>query len=222
MSRMPAHTEERPVRVAGVDGTKGGWVAVELVDGRFASASLLEPVETDFAVLAGAAVVAIDVPIGFGPGRGADAAARKLLPGAASTVFGVPSRDVLARPFGPGLGVSAQAHALGPRILHVTDLAAADARLHEVHPEVSFRAMNGFAPLGHRKKSAGGVTERIALLRRAGIELGDLGRAGHCPVDDVLDAAACSWTAHRIALGLATPLPDPPEPRDGLRVAIWY
>lgn len=207
-------------RVAGVDGTKGGWVAVELVDGRFAGARLLRPVETRFEELADAELIAVDVPIGFGP-RAADAAARRFLGRAASTVFAIPGRELLERPFGPGLGISAQAHALGRRILHVTALAASDARLHEAHPEVSFRAMSG-APLRFRKKSAGGVVERLELLRLRGIELGDLGEAAACPIDDVLDAAAAAWSADRIAGGRARSLPEPPELVDGRPVAIWY
>jgi hypothetical protein len=49
-------------------------------------------------------------------------------------IFTTPSREVLERQCGPGLGISAQAHALGRRILHVTLLAQRDPRLHEVHP----------------------------------------------------------------------------------------
>ena len=209
------------MRVAGVDGTKGGWVAIELDDGRFAGARLIRPVDCNFVDLAGALVIAIDIPIGFGP-RQADGAARAFLSGAASTVFSTPARDVLDRPFGPGLGVSAQAHSLGPRILHVTQLAASDPRIHEVHPEVSFRAMNGGQALGYRKKSAGGLVERLRLLARHGISFGDLGAAGHAPADDFLDAAAAAWSAHRIANHNANCLPDPPEERDGTVIAIWY
>ena len=103
------------VDVVGIDGTRGGWVAIALEKGRFASDYVLRPIESDFAELAEALIIAVDVPIGFGP-RAADAAARAFLKGAASTVFTTPARDALERPFGPGLGVSAQAHALGPRI----------------------------------------------------------------------------------------------------------
>ena len=209
------------MRVAGVDGTKGGWVAIELEDGRFRVDDVLRPVETTFAGLAAAEVIAIDVPIGFGP-RHADAAARAFLTGAASTVFTTPARDVLQAPFGPGLGVSAQAHALGPRILHVTRLAQADPRLREVHPEVTFRAMNDGRALRQRKKSAGGAIERMELLQQHGIELVGLGAAASAPLDDVLDAAAAAWSAHRIATGAARTLPDPPELVDGQLVAIWY
>jgi predicted RNase H-like nuclease len=208
------------LRVAGVDGTKGGWVGVELLDGRFARTHVLMPIETGFEELSDIDVIGIDVPIGLGP-READGAARVFLRGAASTVFTTPTREQLTRPFGPGRGVSAQAHALGPRILHVTRLAMSDRRFHEVHPEVSFRAMNDGQPLAFRKKSAGGVFERLELLRRQAIELADLGVAAPHLMDDVLDAAAAAWSAHRIATGVARSLPDPPELAGDLRVAIW-
>jgi predicted RNase H-like nuclease len=209
------------VRVAGVDGTKGGWVAIVLEDGRFAAGKILRPLETVFDELADASVIAIDVPIGFGP-RTADVAARAYLKGAASVVFSTPARDVLEKPFGPGLGVSAQSHALGPRILHITELARADRRLHEVHPEVSFRAMNEGRRLRFRKKSAGGALERIELLRRHGVVLGDLGDASTAPLDDALDAAAAAWTGHRIATGAARTLPDRLEEVPARPIAIWY
>ncbi|MDQ3672723.1 MAG: DUF429 domain-containing protein [Actinomycetota bacterium] len=207
--------------MAGVDGTKGGWVAVVLEGGRFADDLVLRPIETSFDELADVSVIAVDIPIGFGP-RHADVSARAFLAGAASTVFSTPSREVLAVPFGPGLGVSAQAHSLGPRIIHVTGLAPSDARLVEVHPEVSFRAMNRGQPLLHQKKSSGGALERLDLLREHGIEFAGLRAASQIPLDDVLDAAAAAWSADRIATGRAISLPDPPEEKEGRAVAIWY
>jgi predicted RNase H-like nuclease len=208
------------MRIAGVDGTKGGWVAVVL-DGDELVGDHLLPIECTFAELGEVEIVAIDIPIGYGP-READRAARAYLHGSASTVFTTPAREVLEQRFGPGLGTSAQAHALGPRIAHVTELARSDRRLREVHPEVSFRAMNGGRRLRYRKKSAGGALERIALLRSQGIRLGELSATGSAPLDDVLDAAAAAWSAHRIASGLAQSLPSPPERVDGLDVAIWF
>jgi predicted RNase H-like nuclease len=209
------------MRVAGIDGTKGGWVAIVLEDGRFGGDLLITPVESSFGELPGVEVLAIDVPIGFGP-RAADIEARKFLSGATSTVFATPSRELLERPYGPGLGISAQAHALGPRILHVAQLAENDDRMREVHPEVSFRAMNDRRPLSYRKKSAGGALERVTLLRRHGVEIDALQDTASAPLDDVLDAAAAAWSAHRIALGLAETLPHPPERVGGRSVCIWY
>ena len=208
------------MRVAGIDGTRGGWVAIVLEDGRFAGDLVLRPVETDFAVLEAVEVIAIDVPIGFGP-RAADRLARTRLKGAGSGVFTIPAEAALAGSFGPGRGISAQAHALGPRIRHVTRLARADGRLHEVHPELSFRAMNGGRPLAGTKRSAAGSRERAGLVRRGGIDLRRLASAGTAPLHDVLDAAAAAWTAHRIGLGAAECLPCPPELVGDVPVAIW-
>jgi predicted RNase H-like nuclease len=66
------------MRVAGVDGTKGGWVAIVLENGRFADDFLLREVKADFKELASAEIIAIDIPIGFGP-RQADGTAREVL-----------------------------------------------------------------------------------------------------------------------------------------------
>jgi predicted RNase H-like nuclease len=88
------------MRVAGVDGTKGGWVAIVLENGRFADDFLLREVKADFKELASAEIIAIDIPIGFGP-RQADGAGREVLTGAAGTVFTTPPRHILEAPFGP-------------------------------------------------------------------------------------------------------------------------
>ena len=207
--------------VAGVDGTKGGWVAVVLDDERVTRVELIEEVASGFEQLAAAVVIAIDVPIGFGT-RQADGLARAAIGG--SSVFAIPDRLSFEGVYGPGRNISAQAFAIGDRIRHVTDLAARDTRFHEVHPEVCFWAMNGARRLSFRKKSAGGALERLSLLERHGvaIEARALGGAAKVPFDDVLDAAACAWSGARIANGEAASMPDPPESVDGLRVAIWY
>ena len=209
------------MRVAGIDGTAGGWVVIVLRDGIFESDRLLRPIESRLDGLADIDVIAVDVPIGFGP-RAADREARALMKGAASVVFATPSQDVLQAAYGPGLGVSAQAHALGPRIAHMTGLAAEDPRIYEARPEVSFRAMNDGLPLRNRKKSFDGAMQRRDLLRRHGIEIAELREAAGVPLDDVFDAAAAAWSAWRIARGEAVSLPDPPEHVSGRSVAIWY
>jgi predicted RNase H-like nuclease len=206
-----------------VDASRGGWVAVTLDAGRVAGTFFLDSIDTDFHDLQDAEVIAVDIPIGFGPRR-ADEEARKFIGGrAAAAVFTVPTRELLEQPFQPGVHVSAQAHSLGPRIIHVTDLAATDGRLREIHPEVSFCAMNDGKPLAQRKKSYGGVIERIELLRRHGIELAQVDeQVSSRPIHDVLDAGAAAWSAQRIAAGSARSLPDPPERLEGRDVAIWY
>ena len=65
------------------------------------------------------------------------------------------------------------------------------------------------------------MLERIALLKKAGIVIGEelLGTAARAPLDDVLDAAACAWTGQRIIVTEAESLPPGARVRD---VAIWY
>jgi predicted RNase H-like nuclease len=50
----------------------------------------------------------------------------------------------------------------------------------------------------------------------------ELGEAGKAAPDDVLDAAAAAWGAHRIATGQAVSYPDPPQQTAaGDKIAIW-
>ena len=118
---------------------------------------------------------------------------------------------------------SAELHALLRKIREVDALAAADARIFEVHPEVSFAALAGGQALPS-KKTWDGLLQRRALLSAAGLAIpdpvGEASRRG--AADDIVDAVACAWTAARIARGEARSLPDPPQRLGGREVAIWY
>ena len=74
------------------------------------------------------------------------------------------------------------------------------------------------------RNRGGGSAPASRLLRAEGVDLpDDLDTAGEVPTDDVLDAAAAAWSAHRIARGDAKSLPDPPQLNDrGQTIAIWY
>ncbi len=206
----------------GIDGYRGGWVAASLVDGEvtWATAAIadigrLVPAEV---------VVAIDMPIGLLPSgeRECDALARRALPGASSRVFTTPPRAVLELgPTAPndeaqivsrqlmGKGVSRQALHLAPRILALDACLAgrADARVVEVHPEISFAEMAGRVLA--RKKSAEGVEQRLAVLAAwlPGVVDAVAGRPRDVPIDDALDALAALWSAVRWRDGLARTLP---------------
>jgi predicted RNase H-like nuclease len=194
--------------------------------------------------------IAIDIPIGLpevaGPGgRPADIAARGRLGARRSSVFPVPARAVLAeRDYGmarrvalacsePPRSLQKQCFNLFPRMREVDALMspALQERVYECHPELAFWALNGGRPLAEPKKlrsrpHAPGLDLRRGLLANAGLPA----RLPSCePIsgirpgaDDLLDAAACAWTARRIALGRAVRLPSEPD-RDvrGLRMEIW-
>lgn len=183
------------------------------------------------------AVIAIDIPI-HPPDdgvRSCDLAARRHLGGRKqSSLFITPIRAALTAPTyeaaldrsrsATGKGISRQAWALRSKILEVDDwMAAAACPVYEVHPELSFAHMTGSSILAG-KATWSGFTTRQAALRANGLTVPDeIGEAGiHARPDDVLDAAAAAWTAHRIASGTAIPFPhQPPTLPDGKVQAIW-
>lgn len=223
-------------RVLGADGASGGWVVVVLVDGEVdevVRASSLANAISDAGPLAAAAV---DMPIGLvdEPRRDAEVAARAMLPGRGSTVFGVPCRTVveawrdgrvtdhagataLQREV-TGSGLSIQSWGLVPRIAEVDALLADHPGLLEVHPETAFRALDG-APLP-RKTSWSGLARRRELLATVGVTLPTtFPGGGEVAPDDVVDAAAVAWVADGWPHATRT-LPPEPTQWDGDRAAV--
>jgi predicted RNase H-like nuclease len=226
--------------LVGVDGCPGGWLAV----GQTACGALVWDVLADartlFDVCASARVIAIDMPIGI-PSRGhrtAEAAARVQLGPRASSVFNVPPRPCLAagidyaeacrRSFvATGLKLSKQSFAILPRIGEVDACLRADpglaARVHEVHPEVSFAVWFGGQPARFPKATGFGFAERLgrvdACFPGAASAVRDAWKLRQVADDDILDAFAALWSARRIDEGQAVAVGSPDE-RDefGLRM----
>lgn len=238
--------------VAGLDGCRGGWLAV-LVDtsGQMPARLVFRALFEEVLELPEApAVIAVDMPIGLperslGRGRPCEVAVRALLGERQSSVFSIPSRAAVmeedyARACAMALAtsdpprkVSKQAFGLFRKIREIDAALAARPelrkRVFEVHPEVSFRAMNGGRPAALPKKIKGrpnppGLAERRDLLFRAGMpsDILDTPRPpGGGGRDDLLDACAAAWTAMRILTGAAECHPAEPERDDrGLEMAI--
>ena len=223
------------VKVLGVDACHQGWVAVRLVDGRFRDAHVCRDL-ADVAVGFDPEIVAVDIPLGLTEQgwRHCDQGVRAMVGARRSSVFRIPSRVVVETADYEAAntqckkvmeqGLSRQTYALFRKILEADRLRRSGAfHLHEVHPEMSFRTMAG-APLRWGKRTWNGQSHRRALLAEQGIEFpDDLGSVGKVAVDDILDAAAAAWSAHRIAVGQAESCPTPAQrdPSDG-PIAIWY
>lgn len=232
--------------VAGIDGMKGGWVAVVVdVDTK---AMWLEPLATIAAVAqlpTPMLAVGIDMPIGLLEvvsmgGRACDIAVRRRLSPRGSCVFPAPPRPVAicvadgaGRPaanammvqLGAKAGLSLQAFSFAPKVAEVDRFMtpSLQAVLREVHPELCFMEMTGGPPLP-RKKTAAGRAARLRAL--AGVGLGgaaallDRSLPGAKP-DDVLDACAAAWSALRITKGAEASYPTkPPVDARGLRMEI--
>lgn len=237
------------MRVVGIDGARAGaeagWVAVALEDGHLSEVGFFERIADVLQEARDAAIVGVDMPLGHDDPQGqrggrrlADEAARAFLGPRRDSVFLIPPLDLFALPTHEDarreaahrgvLAPSAQAWALRGRLLDANAAWVADARLHEVHPEVSFQTLHhqlgGQGSLGHAKRTWNGLFERLQLLQRAGLRparsFGGIGRAGP---DDVLDATIVAWTAARLARGEAEPLPASPPADLATRkpVAIW-
>lgn len=245
------NTPNPTVLVAGVDGCPAGWLVVirPLNDPACATARIIATFAEILALDPAPAIIAIDMPIGLpdtaGPGgRSADVAARTVLGARQSAVFAVPARSaIMASDYAkacdlaharsiPPRKVSKQMFNIFPKIREIDALMTPviQARVKEVHPEVAFSALNGWTPLSLPKKiksspSQPGLALRRHLLISAGYDNALFETAfkrRDAGPDDLLDAAANSWSAARIARGEARCFPsNPPFDAKGLACEIW-
>lgn len=230
--------------VTGVDGFKKGWRAVFHWPSR--GTWTMRDFGT-FAELMSAAeapkVVCVDMPIGmpdFTPsgGRACEREARARLGARQSSVFSVVGRKALSQTSrtdahalsiaSGGIGIGAQSWGLASKLREVDRFITPEHRqlVFEVHPELSFWAMNDHHPMSHNKKRPEGQRERIAALSRSGVPadfLENTVRALRSGRDDFLDACAATWTARRITQGAGERLPPLCEVDGrGLDMAMWF
>lgn len=176
-------------------------------------------------------VIALFAPVGLldepqRGGRQCDRDARRLL--------GRPrSSAIVSAPARPSLGCASFADAaqvngghLSPvswrqmsRIAEV-DLQMApywQRTVFEVHPELSLFQLNDDHPVRFSKHTRAGIEERVALLvqRFPGVERILRARIPKVKVPQLVDAAACLWTARRIVSRAVNRLPEEPA-WDGL------
>ncbi len=206
--------------VLGVDGWRGRWVGA-LLDGR--TVRLLDlPDAAAVLAVPGVAVVAVDMPVGLSDdgARACDVQARRRLGRAGSSVFPAPVRAVLAaRDYAHarelsvaathGRSLSAQSFRLTRSIRDLDDALGEppDARVHEVHPELAFRALDD--RVRDPKASARGQAQRLRALQPVMDVLDALSDAPPgAPAVDALDACAAAWSARRVADGVADCLGD--------------
>jgi predicted RNase H-like nuclease len=244
-----SHPEE-PRWVAGVDGCRGGWLAVFL-DTTGREPPRVRPFArfADVLVAAEAPVrIAVDMPIGLpdrieGSGRAAEMAIRPLLGPRQSSVFSMPSRAaVMCHDYdeacrvalansSPPRRVVRQGFALFPKIRELDQFMTAELseQVIETHPEVAFRELNGGTPMSQPKKVKGqtsprGLEERKLLLMRFGFDHAFLDQRPPpgAGSDDLVDACVSALVAKRHLDGVAVSYPNPPA-RDGrgLPIAIW-
>ncbi len=223
--------------VVGLDGFRGGWVAV-LMDGAARELHFLGTLEELSSLRFDRA--AIDMPIGLpdSGSRHCDIEARRLLGAHRSRVFTGARRSLLGFSFQAEAntvlkqrreaGVSVQLWNLVPKIREVDDFISRHpkADLREAHPELVFLRLNGNVPLPSKKEPEG-IDLRCAILGRAGFDqlktwLTQTKRGTGAKADDVLDACAVAIAARDFDQGHVVPQGDPPSDTKGLPMRIWY
>ena len=240
--------------VAGVDGCRAGWFVVIASATKTSQAghhSVLGLkdfcVAKDFAEVLSEThdceLVCVDIPIGLSDcaeRRECDVAARRLLGGRrASSVFPPPIRQCLWANDPEtasricfehsGKKLNRQSFFIMPKIREVDKVMTPELqrRVREIHPEISFWALNANKPMQHNKKRLVGGNDRVKLLAPIFSGLQELVVKAHKPKevapDDILDALVAAWTAGQAVIGKAKTLPENPQTdRKGLKMEILY
>ncbi|MEM7227192.1 MAG: DUF429 domain-containing protein [Planctomycetota bacterium] len=230
----------------GIDACRGGWLVAHMPsDKRIVHVRVIAHMNAFERTGASPAHVAIDIPIGLPDAgrRACDVAARAALGHPRGTsVFPAPIRESLRATSREdasditraidGRGVGAQAWNIVAKVREVDELLQSDPMLrsvlHEVHPELSFMAMNDGTAVLASKKTPEGIAARRELLGCAfGRDHFATSRVciprRDAADDDILDALAALWTAQRISRATSVALPDEPElDATGLPMQIVY
>jgi predicted RNase H-like nuclease len=246
---------KEPFQIAGVDGCKAGWFVVVAsatkkssrqnarcgftIENSFVACSFAEVLSKT----SGCGLVCVDIPIGLSDGatpRQCDVAARKLLGWPrAGTIFPPPIRQCLAAkdPHAAsdinlrhsGKKLNRQSFFIMNKIRQVDEAMTPQLqrRVREIHPEISFRALNGGKPVQQPKRKLAGRKGRVRLLSPIFPDVQELVagacKPGEVAAPDILDALAAAWTAAQAIVGRARTLPSEPErDRKGLRMEILY
>lgn len=230
--------------VAGVDGFKSQWCVVLMhVDTGALRARVIPCFSGLLDMPEQPEVITVDMPVGLPEitppgGRKCEKEARLILRNKTSSVFSAVGRRALSRPSrrdvdrasreAGGIGVGAQAWGLANKLREVDAVMTPERQelIFEVHPEISFWAMNNRTPVAHGKKSAKGATGRLHALVNVGFPqqaLNELLLNTRVGRDDLLDACAAVWTAKRILRKRAERLPGAADyDMRGLDQAIWF
>lgn len=217
--------------IIGIDGCKSGWFSVWQNQDGVIQSSIFQNLNDleNFFKLESHLIIGIDMPVILSEiiPREADQLARKLLSKKASSVFTAPTPEMLEQPnyekassvskrlFGKSM--SLQSWYLFPKIRDVqTIIHHGHMNIYEIHPELSFRAMNNEKVVLESKKSIEGFRIRNTLLSAQFKDfIFEEIRSQYAKKDvmdnDILDAIAVLWSANRIQTNEASFLPMAPE-----------
>jgi predicted RNase H-like nuclease len=225
--------------IIGIDGCKSGWFSVWENQDETIHSSIFSNLKElkNFFKNENQFIIGIDVPVVLSEviPRQADQLARKLLSKKASSIFTAPTPEMLDQPdyekassvskrlFGKSM--SLQSWYLFPKIKDVqTMIHDEDVQIYEIHPELSFRAMNNEKVILESKKSPDGFAIRNSLLTMhfKNLNFEEIRNQYARKVvmnNDILDGLAVLWSAKRIQSNQASFLPQAPE-KSNMQIAF--
>ena len=215
-------------KIAGIDGSKGGWVCVSGYENNFKELKFEKLKEFNDIKSKDFDLVLVDIPIGLDinlkkGGRIVDKLARKELLTNKSSIFNAPSRLVLEATNyeeankinkNKGMGLSKQSWNLVKKIKEVDDFIRNSNKtiIFESHPEIIFQAMKG-DKVSTKKKNDEGIIERRNLLEKNGfnkvfLERNLSAKDSFYKKDDFIDACSLFWSANRAIAKTEVKIPN--------------
>ena len=215
-------------KIAGIDGSKGGWVCVSGYENNFKELKFEKLKEFNDIKSKDFNLVLVDIPIGLDidlkkGGRIVDKLARKELLTNKSSIFNAPSRLVLeAKNYeeankinkNKGMGLSKQSWNLVKKIKEVDDFIRNSNKtiIFESHPEIIFQVMKR-DKVSTKKKNDEGIIERRNLLEKNEFNKVFLDRNlsakdSFYKKDDFIDACSLFWSANRAIAKTEVKIPN--------------
>lgn len=233
------------MKFVGIDGCSKGWFAVLILNERDWSIGIFPDIKSLWEAHQDSTLILIDIPIGlpYLINRVCDGEARRILGKRGSSVFPAPARKAIhARNYEAacqinqkilGKKISLQTWHISHKIWEVDDLLIRDRNarncFRESHPEICFWALAGGEAMSYSKKTAPGISERLAVLSKRFPGSEDIFRSASgefkrrdLAIDDILDAMVLAITASSSPENLKTIPEFPDRDREHLPMEIVY
>ena len=218
--------------VIGIDGCKAGWITTKIQENKSISFHLIENLNDGYLERCNVSHIGIDVPLQLSRmgKRFAEIEARSLLKNRACTIFSPPTLNALkAKNYMDacevnfkecGKRISKQSWNLFPKIKESQEFLKnkliKKLGVFEVHPELSFMAMNDMHLIQASKKTDIGKEIRIKLIQKFFPEFSfelvrNKYKKNQVLDDDILDSVSVLWSTQRIVDNIAKFVPKDPK-----------
>mgnify|MGYP003996905619 FL=1 len=222
-------------RVIGIDGCKAGWIIAKTLEDKSISFQIIKNLNDDYLKESNVSLIGIDIPLRLSSSgkRLAEIEARVLLKNRACTIFSPPTLNALtAKNYIDackinfkecGKKISKQSWNLFPKIKEAQEFlenkSIIELGVFEVHPELSFMAMNDMNLIWASKKTVIGREIRIKLIQKffpkfSFESVRNKYKKNQVLDDDILDSVSVLWSTQRIVDNIAKFVPKDSKKTD--------